>query len=123
MRITGTEGTRYQLAIDRFREGEPLVFENLSLRLAKDDQVHCSIAAAWQPESITHERAQADFEAAFETVARLLQSSAELASTIEDREIRYELFHDYGTGAIRVAALDQGRVAWANGFPRSKHAV
>lgn len=68
-------------------------------------------------------RAHADFEAASTTVARLLQSSPELASTIEDRDIRYELLHDYGTGAIRVATLDHGRVAWATGFPRPKHAV
>ncbi len=123
MRITKAEGTRYQLAVDRFREGHPLVFENLCLRLATEDEVHCSIAATWQPESITHERAHADFEAASATVARLLQSSPEVASTIEDRDIRYELFHDYGMGAIRIATLDHGRVAWATGFPRSEHAV
>jgi len=117
MRITKTEGPRYQLAIDRFREGHALLFENLALRLAADE-VQCSISASWQPESITEQRARTDFMAAESALARLLSSSTELASALEDRELRYELVHDYGTGGILVATLDAGRIDWAEGFPR-----
>ena len=117
MRVTDLSGARYELAVERFRNGHAILFENVSLRLTHDE-VRVSVAATWQPESINEERARADFDTAAATLERLLQSSPQLANAVEDRDLKYELVHDYGGGGVLVARLVHGRVSWAAGFPR-----
>jgi hypothetical protein len=122
MRVTKTEVTRYELAVERFAEGASLQFENLILRVTKKDAINCSVAASWELESITEQRARNDLDAASATLDGLLQSAPEIAAVVQDQDIEFELIHDYGNGAVLVAALKEGRLEWASGLPRGRTA-
>lgn len=122
MRVTKTEGSRHELAVERFAAGASLQFENLVLRVTDKDAINCSVASAWELESITEQRARDDLDAAAATLTDLLQSAPEIAAVVQDQDVEFELIHDYGNGAVLVAALKEGRLEWASGLPRGRTA-
>src|SRR5262249_4411498 len=124
MQITKTHGARFELATDRFREGHPIVFDNLSLRITNAMRLPAQSPRAGSPNpSMRTVRKQ---------ISRLLRP---LSPPVFCRppprwpppsrigRSAYDLFHDYGGGAIPVAKLVDGAVVWAHGFPRSDHAA
>lgn len=122
MRVTDLAGQRYEMALERFRLGEAVQYEHISVRVTSKDTIECCIAASWQPRSINEDRARQDFASGIAAFEHLLRQSPQFAGIVEDRPVSFELIQDYGTGGVKVAELVHDRVIWAPGFPLDEHA-
>lgn len=61
------------------------------------------VVTAWEPDHMTPGRAEAELLHARGAIAELAGDSKGFADLIAGRTVSYGLFHDKGTGAVRLA--------------------
>jgi hypothetical protein len=121
MQIVKLRGPRFELALEHFRGGEPLTFENLMFRLAPDGALVIFVQSSWEADNVTKHTALEDFERAEKLVEYLTKSSPPFGSVVENRARQFFLgdeqgWHDW----IEVCRYEGGSLIWAKGFPRSR---
>jgi galactose mutarotase-like enzyme len=64
MEIIEVNGSRFDLALERFKAGYPFNFRGVSFRLASDNSLEVSVQSSWQMENTTKDTALGDFKIA-----------------------------------------------------------
>jgi hypothetical protein len=111
LRVDETAGERWELALERLRAGDTIIFRGVSLSI-QPDALRALIQSTWTTAAEqTPERARADIARAEHVVEDLLAEPA-FADLVRDREIEYHAIDDYGMGAIWLAGLRGDRFTW-----------
>jgi hypothetical protein len=109
-------GSRFDLAMARLREGHILEFRDVGFRIDDDGTLLCIVDSSWAIRSVTAARATADLDGGKVVLEALINSSPDFAQAVRGRPVRYELIHDYGTGAVLLCSRIGDRLEWARGF-------
>jgi hypothetical protein len=113
--IEELSGPRFELAMERLRNGQSFELQDVALRLEKTGALVCVVDSSWGIENITLATATNDLRAGEATVDLLLQSSPAFAATVQERPVRYELVEDYGGGSVLICSKVGDVVTWADG--------
>ena len=116
LRITEPSGPRFDLALERLRNGHAFCFEDLTFWLAPDAHLEISINSSWMLDSVTEQRAVADLGRAKSVYRNLCAHNASFAALAQNMPTRFILAYDYGSGSVELARLVDGIVIWAKGF-------
>jgi hypothetical protein len=112
LRVEETQGARWELALERLRAGDTIIFREVSLSIRPDGFV-ALIQSTWTTAAEqTPERARADIARAEHIVEVLRAADPTFAELVADREIEYHAIDDYGMGAIWLAELRGDRYTW-----------
>ena len=113
LRVDETTGARWELALERLRAGDTIIFRHVSLSIREDALLLALIQSTWTTAAEqTPERARADIARAEQIVEELLAEAPAFAELVADREIEYHTIDDYGMGAIWLAELRGDRFTW-----------
>jgi hypothetical protein len=117
MEIFDFSSQRWKVAFDRFRDGESLVFRGVAFILDGAAGLCVQVVTSWRVENTTETTARRDFERAEHALSELLASSAEFASLVMNRHVRFVLVDDYATGSVALCRSIDGTLTWAHGLP------
>jgi hypothetical protein len=121
LRIDEPEGQRWELALERLRRGEPVLFGNVASVQVEPDAIKVAAFSRWQSENVTAARAREDLVEAARLIDRLSTSDVRFKEIVRGRKAEYELVDDYGKGSVLICRQDRGgRLEWAAGFPIGK---
>jgi hypothetical protein len=123
MEITEPHGSRFELALELFRDGRALTFDGVGFWLAPDGALEVRAQTSWYRENVTEQTALNDLERAKTLAASLVKASSEFASLVKGRARRYVLVDDYKMGGIELCRLIDGSLFWSKGFPVAKAAT
>jgi hypothetical protein len=113
LRVDDTTGARWELALERLRAGDTIIFRDVSVSIREDALLLALIQSRWTTAAEqTPERARADIARAEHIVEDLLAESSAFAELVADRQIEYHTIDDYGMGAIWLAELRGDRFTW-----------
>jgi hypothetical protein len=102
----------WDAALASLAQGGHILWRGISLTLAVHEPGESAVAGptlfirvgtAWEPDHMTPGRAEAELLHARGAIAELAGESEEFAELIAGRTVSYELLHDHGTGAVRLA--------------------
>lgn len=116
MQVFEPHGPRFQLALERLREGDSFSFEGVSFWLAPDGHLKVSVVSSMRIENTREQTALADLHRAMNIVSQLAATNASFASIATAHPQRFSLIHDYGTGSVELAQLVDGKIVWAKGM-------
>jgi len=119
MEVTEVDDSRFDLALERFKEGNPFNFRGIVFSLALDGFLGISVQSSWRMENTTEETALEDFRIAKNLTDTLIKESLAFASQAKNRPRRFILIDDYGTGAVELCRLVENKIQWAKGMPLS----
>lgn len=119
MQVFEPHGPRFELALERLREGEAFSFEGVSFCLAPDGHLEVSVESTWSIENTTEQTALRDLQRAMNLVNDLVARSPSFASIAKIHPQRFSLIHDYGTGSVELGRLLDEKIVWAKGMPFS----
>ena len=123
MEVTQTHGPRFDLALERFREGHAFTFDRVGFLLASDGAFELLVPTSWLPENVTEQTASRDFERASQLADSLVDSSPEFAAIVGHRTRRVILLNDYGMGAVELCRFIDGTMVWKRGAPSAANAT
>jgi len=112
MRVTKLLGERFNLALDRFQEGDHLSFQEASFVLIDEGTVQCNYQSSWKPENLDREKAKKDFIEAEKTFSFLKKNSSKFRELVTNRNIEISLIDDYGMGTLELANFKNGKIDW-----------
>jgi hypothetical protein len=112
-------GPRFELAIERLREGHTFEFHDVGFRLEHDRYLVCIVDSSCGIEAISAPTAMHDLRVGATVVDRLLLSSPTFSAAVQGRQPRFELVVDYGEGSILICSNTEDVVTWVHGFPRA----
>ena len=111
LRVESIDGSRFANALEFFKEGKTLEFENtvfvLDLLRGRLDVVKI---AEHGIESIDAAGASAEISQAIEVYEHVRENSVEFAGLVAGLSPRFSLVHDYGTGSVEVCHLHNGKL-------------
>ena len=110
--ISELSGARFDVAMDLFREGKSICFDEVQMQLTKDDALQISVESPWNTENISESRALADLNRGISVVDALTSVPPAFADSVRGKSRRVQLIDDNGTGAVRLCELTDGRVQW-----------
>jgi hypothetical protein len=113
MQVLEPPGPRFELALERLRDGDAFSFDGVWFWLAPDGYLEVSVESSWRIEHITEQTALADLERAMSLVNDLLAKSSSFSAVAKAHPQRFILIHDYGTGSVAVCRLVDGKIVWA----------
>lgn len=108
MQITILEGERFDLTLDRFQNGDHIIFDKASFVLINEDIVQCNYQSTWKPENIDKKKAKDDFTTAMEIFNLLKEKSEKFNELVKNRDLEISLIDNYGMGAIELASMKHG---------------
>jgi hypothetical protein len=117
MEVTEPHGSRFELIIEQFCDGQPFSYQGTGFLLAPDGALELRVPTSWQCANVTEQTALDDFSRAMESVESLVSASVAFASSVVDRARRYVLVEDYGMGGIELCHLVNGRIIWKRTLP------
>lgn len=123
MEITEPHGSRFELALELFREGRAFTFDGVGFWLAPDGALEVRTQTSWYRENVTEQTALNDLERAQNLADSLERASSEFASLVKGHARRYVLIDDYKMGGIELCRLIDGSLFWSKGFPMAKGAT
>jgi hypothetical protein len=112
LRVDEAIGQRWKAALEILAEGGYILWREIGLTFRSQvgagpskvgTTLYVRVGSAWQTDSITPGRAEAELRGAQDEIANLAHNSADFADLIAGHPISYELLYDYGTGAVRLA--------------------
>ncbi len=116
--VDEASGQRWDAALSILAKGGYIVWRGLGLTFRTQSvgepprvgpKLWVRMGTAWDPDHMTRGRAEAELRTAQGGIAELASHSKEFAELISGHPIAYELLHDYGMGAIRLATwTDEG---------------
>ena len=116
LRITEFSGPRFDLALERLRDGHAFSFEDLTFWLAPDAHLEISINSSWRPDNVTEQKALERLDLAQNVYRNLCAGNADFAAVAGNKSPRFILAYDYGSGSVELARLADGIIIWAKGF-------
>ena len=102
MNVSALSGPRFDLALERFRDGERIGYDDHSFALTSDGHLECYAPSSYRAENATAESVERDVAVARSVLARLVDQSDEFATAVAGRPRRYIVLDDYGMGAMEV---------------------
>jgi succinate dehydrogenase/fumarate reductase flavoprotein subunit len=117
--IESPSGPRFELALERFREGHSFEFHDVGFRRGPDGVVHAQIESSWGGDYVTQDTALLDLAEAERVLEELAEASPAFRETVATQPIEYEVCEDYGMASVRVCSRRNGVFNWGTGFPRS----
>jgi hypothetical protein len=94
MEITEVNGSRFDLALERFKAGYPFNFRGIAFRITSDNSLEISIQSSWRMENTTKETALEDFKTANNITDSLLKESPSFASLAKHLPRRFILINN-----------------------------
>lgn len=119
MQVLEPHGPRFELALDRLRDGNAFSFDGVSFWLALDGYLEVSVESSWRIENTTEQTALADLQRAVNLVNDLVAKSSPFAAVTKAYPQRFILINDYGMGSVELCRLVNGKIVWAKGMPFS----
>jgi len=123
MEITEPHGTRFELALERLRDGHAFSFRGVGFWLAPDGSLEMRVQSSWRIENTTEQTALSDLENARNLLDALIKESLSFGSLVKGRARHFVLIDDYGMGAVELCRLVDGSLIWAKGMPQSERAI
>ena len=106
LRVSETDlGTRrWDVALELFRDGRKIVFEDVGFHFEKPDVV---VVTAESPDTdTTLANADQKFDRALSCLEMLQGQDERFRRLVAGRRVKLELIYDYGTGAVLVAVRE-----------------
>ena len=116
MQVLEPQGPRFELALERLRDGDAFSFDGVSFWLAQDGCLEVSVVSSWRIENTTEQTALVDVKRAMKLVGDLVAKSSSFAAIAKAHPQRFTLIHDYGTGSVELCRLVDGAIIWAKGI-------
>ena len=118
--VDSCEGPRWRTALEVLKEGGYVVFKGVGLTLRDDGArgkpqlgtLRARVQSGWQAQNLSEARALEDLSRGAAIVDDLIARSPEIREVVEQRGMLYELLDDYGTGAVLIATMSEGRIDW-----------
>lgn len=120
MEITEPYGSRFELALERLRDGHAFSFRGVGFSFAPDDSLEMRVHSSWRIENTTEQTALGDVDNAQNLLNALIEESSSFASLVKGRARRFVLIDDYGMGALMLCRLIDGALIWAKGMPQTQ---
>ena len=117
--VDSPSGPRFELALERFREGHSFEFHDVAFTRGPDGVVHAEVESSWRGTQVTPDTALSDLARAERALEELLAASPMFRDTVAPQPIEYEVCEDYGQGRVLVCSRRNGTFTWGAGFPRS----
>ena len=117
MEIFEPHGSRFELALELFRDGRAITFNGVGFWLAPDHALEIRVQTNWQRENVTELTAWADLKMAKGLADALEKASPAFASVVKDRSRRYVLVDEYKNGGVELCRLVDGKLFWSKGYP------
>jgi hypothetical protein len=96
---------RWEVALELFREGRRIVFDDVGFHFEKPDVV--VVTAESSDSDTTLAKANEKFERALSCFEMLRAEDEGFRGLVADRHVKLELIYDYGMGAVLLAAREQ----------------
>ncbi|MGI8495267.1 MAG: hypothetical protein ACR2L1_08150 [Pyrinomonadaceae bacterium] len=119
MEVTEVNGSRFNLALERFKEGYLFNFCGVVFNLSSDGYLDVSVQTSWLMENTTEETALEDFKIANTLTDTLIKESPSFAKLVDNLPRRFSLIDDYKTGAVELCRSAENKIHWAKGMPLS----
>lgn len=119
MQVLEPHGPRFELALERLRNGDAFSFDGVSFWLGPDGYLEVSVGSSWRIENTTEQTALADLQRAMHLVNDLVAKSSSFATVAKSHSQRFILIHDDGMGSVELCRLVNGKIVWAKGMPFS----
>jgi hypothetical protein len=119
MQVLEPHRPRFELALERLRDGDAFSIDGVKFWLAPDGHLEVSVESSWRIENTTEQTALADLQRAMNLVNDLVAKSSSFAAVAKAHSQRFILIHDYGTGSVELCRLVGGKIVWAKGMPFS----
>ena len=87
MIIDTTSGERFNLALERFREGNEIIFQDIGFYLNTNGAVECRIQSSWRLDNINESRAKEDLVSAEVAYNNLISYSDIFAKIVKGQKI------------------------------------
>ena len=123
MEVTEPHGSRFEVALERLRDGHAFTFRGVGFWLAPDGSLEVRAQSSWRIENTTEQTALSDLENAKNLLAALIKGSSSFASLVMGRAHRFVLIDDYGMGAVELCRLVDGALIWAKGMAQSEREI
>ncbi len=120
MQVLEPHGPRFELALERLRDGDSFSLEGVSFWLTPDGHLEVSVNSSRNIENTTEQTALADLQRAMNLVSDLAAKNPSFASLAKAHPQSFCLIHDYGTGSVELGRFEDGELRWARGMPRMK---
>ncbi len=117
MQVLEPHGPRFELALERLRDGDAFSFNGISFWLAPDGYLEVSVESSWRIENTTEQTALADLQRAMNLVNDLIAKSSSFVAVTKAHPQLFILIHDYGMGSVELCRLVDGKIVWAKGMP------
>lgn len=114
MNITDAPPQRRRLGIERFASGEEgLAYEGVVFRKEPEGSlVVASYSELIHLENVTPEEAARKIERSKQILEQLKAESPEFGRAVSGLNHKFRFCFDYGTGAVKVATLENGALKW-----------
>lgn len=119
LRITETSGPRFDLAMERLREGHSFVFGRVVFCFRSDCCLECAVQSSWQVENLTDDRARHDLAHAIDVFSHIKASSNDFAALVAEEPAVYSVIEDYGMGCVELCRIEGDQLRWTKGIGRS----
>lgn len=110
--ISELYGKKFELVIERFKEGNSSNFSNIAIIKTENGDIHCSVISSWLSENATEKRALKDFFMGQNSLKDLILNSPMLKEMINGKELHYSLIEDYGTGSVELCKFIDDKIVW-----------
>ncbi len=117
--VDATTGSRFDLAMERFRSGNSFEFGGVAFSIDQGGVVRCIVETSWEADKVTAGTANCDLDEGEAAFRFLMNESTQFRAAVTGRPISYELAEDYGMGSISICSRRDGILEWSHGFPRS----
>lgn len=111
-------GSRFELALQLFQQGQSITCDGVVLRLLPDALQVCAVSS-WQMQNVTEQTAWQDIRAAQHCVEKLIHRNSDFAILIEGKPKRYLLIEDYGMGSVELWRVANGSLVWSKRLPKA----
>jgi hypothetical protein len=115
--IEEPHGSRFDLALERFLDGNAFEFKQIAFAIDQNGTVRCSVDSSWASSAVTADTARKDLAEGQHVLEELLISSEAFRAAVQGRAVRYDLIEDYGMGSILICSRTGNELTWAPGFP------
>lgn len=117
--VDAAAGSRFDLAMERFRSGEAFEFREVAFCIDRGGVVHCTVESSREAENVTLATAIGDLHEGEAAFRFLMGESPEFKLVVCERPLSYDLIEDCGMGSVLICSRRAGVLEWAHGFPRS----
>jgi hypothetical protein len=109
LHLESPDDPRFAPALELLREGHAIGYRGVSISLGAAG-LRCCTQASWRSDALSEERARTDFTGMQETIDELRKNRPDFEAVIQARPVFFSLVDDYGTGAVELCHMSDGKV-------------